>query len=216
VSTHLGHLSVARARSRKYRAPSGGLALVAAGFLVAACSSSPKTPGVAGLKSTSTTAGQASGQTAINQGDFLAKMLAYTNCMRGHGIPDFPDPTPGPNGQGGGFSISAGPGSDLDPTSPRFEAANRACQPLLPYGGSLPAPTPQQLAEEMKFAACIREHGFPTWPDPNSKGVFVIHNFDMSSPEFQSTEKTCHSTSKFTGPMGVQATNSGPNAPAQH
>jgi hypothetical protein len=55
------------------------------------------------------------------QRDF-ADMLRYAQCMREHGIPDFPDPKPGE-----GISISADQGSDLDPNNPQFQAANKAC-----------------------------------------------------------------------------------------
>jgi hypothetical protein len=58
-----------------------------------------------------------------------ARALRYSQCMRGHGILDFPDP----NGQGG-IAIRVHPGSDLDPSNPRYQAANSACQRLLPGG----------------------------------------------------------------------------------
>jgi hypothetical protein len=185
------------------------------GSLGAACSGGPKSAGVASLGNTTSTTAVASGtQPNINQTTFLAKMLAYTHCMRSHGIADFPEPTPGPNGQGGGFSIKGGPGSDLNPNNPRYEAANRTCQALLPYGGTPPAPTASQLTEYTKFAACIRQHGFPTFPDPNGQGVFVLHNFDLSSPQLQSAQHTCRSVAHVSGPIRIQATNSGPPPPA--
>jgi hypothetical protein len=53
--------------------------------------------------------------------------------MRDHGIKDYPDP----NAQGG-IQISMSPGSDLDPNSPLFKAADRACAHLRGApGGSL-------------------------------------------------------------------------------
>jgi hypothetical protein len=137
-------------------------------------------------------------------------MMAYAKCMRTHGISDFPDPISGPGGQGGGFQIAAGPGSDLDPNNPRYEAANNTCQPLLPNGGVTPAPSAAQLAKEVKLSACIRTHGFPAFPDPNGQGTFVLHNFDMSSTEVQSAFKTCRSLTKFKGPVGVAISNQGP------
>jgi hypothetical protein len=70
------------------------------------------------------------------------------------------------------------------------------------------------MAEYNAFASCVRRHGFPSFPDPNSKGVFVLHNFDMSSPQFQSAQKTCGSVGHLSGPMRVQASNSGPAAPS--
>jgi hypothetical protein len=58
------------------------------------------------------------------------KLLAFSRCMRAHGVPDFPDPSFDSNG--GGISINAGGASDMDPSSPTFQAAQKACQSLLP------------------------------------------------------------------------------------
>jgi hypothetical protein len=56
--------------------------------------------------------------------------LAFSACMRKHGLKDFPDPS----FKGGGVSLSlrGGPGSDLDPQSPLFQKAQAACQAILP------------------------------------------------------------------------------------
>jgi hypothetical protein len=206
-----------RRRCRSHRTATSVLVLIVLGYLGAACSSTPRSPGVAGSGSASpTTASSITGQTSDNQSGFMAKLLAYTDCMRQHGIADFPSPTPSPGGQGGGFSVSARSGSDLDPNNPRYQAANRVCQTRLPFGGRPPPRTAKQLAEEVKFAACIRQHGFPGFPDPNNQGVFVLNNFDLSSNRFQSASQTCRTISNFTGPMPVNATNSGPAAPAPH
>jgi hypothetical protein len=59
-----------------------------------------------------------------------ADALRMAQCMRSHGILDFPDPNPD-----GGISIEAKPGSDLAPDSPRFKAANDACQSIMPGRG---------------------------------------------------------------------------------
>jgi hypothetical protein len=61
----------------------------------------------------------------------LARMrkgaLAMARCMRAHGIPNFPDPQ-FRSGPGGRLGIAIGPGSGVDPSSPAFQAAARACQ----------------------------------------------------------------------------------------
>lgn len=57
-------------------------------------------------------------------------LLKYAQCMRKHRITDFPDPTPN-----GGLAIKSTPGSDLDPNSPRFQDADKACRHYLPNGG---------------------------------------------------------------------------------
>jgi hypothetical protein len=61
-----------------------------------------------------------------------AKLLAFSRCMRAHGLHDFPDPS----GQGE-LSISSSQGSDLSPRNPAFQRAQQACQSILgtPRGG---------------------------------------------------------------------------------
>ncbi|MGI8507072.1 MAG: hypothetical protein ACR2MK_09795 [Solirubrobacteraceae bacterium] len=54
--------------------------------------------------------------------------IANAQCMRTHGVPDFPDPTFPP---GGGIRITA-----VDPQSPAFQAASKAC------GNGPPGPPP--------------------------------------------------------------------------
>jgi hypothetical protein len=65
------------------------------------------------------------------QAKALASLLKFSECMRSHGVPSFPDPTTSPGG-GVGLSLHAQPGSGLDPNSPVFEDAQRACQSLMP------------------------------------------------------------------------------------
>jgi hypothetical protein len=52
-----------------------------------------------------------------------AKALKYSQCMRSHGITSYPDP----NGQG---TIVVDASRGIDPTSPQFENAQKACQRL--------------------------------------------------------------------------------------
>jgi len=68
-----------------------------------------------------------------------ATLLRFSRCMRSHGVADFPDP----NGQGG-IAITGGPSGDLDPNSPQFQSAQRACQHLLPGGKGGPKPVTVQ------------------------------------------------------------------------
>jgi len=63
------------------------------------------------------------------------KVLQFARCMREHGV-DMPDP----DFSGGGVMIKGGPGEDssgpkFDPSSKEFQAAQDACQSLLPGGG---------------------------------------------------------------------------------
>jgi hypothetical protein len=46
-----------------------------------------------------------------------------SNCIRAHGVPNFPDPTFGPGGHGAGVRLPA----DEDPQSPAIRNAAKAC-----------------------------------------------------------------------------------------
>jgi hypothetical protein len=184
--------------------------LVISVVIVAACSSAPKSPGVAGQGSANRTNGApANGPQSSGA---LAEMTAYSRCMRGHGISDFPDPTPNPGGPGGSFSWSGhGENDDLDPNNPRYRAANKACQPLLPDGGQVPAPSGQLLAEEVRLAACMRDHGVAAFPDPdNANGAFDLGGIDRSAPKYQAAFAICQSATGFKGPMRVDISNQRP------
>jgi hypothetical protein len=57
------------------------------------------------------------------------QMLAFSACMRAHGLKDFPDPS------NGGLQIHVSPGSDLAPNNPTFRKAQQACKGDLPFKG---------------------------------------------------------------------------------
>jgi hypothetical protein len=67
--------------------------------------------------------------TPAQQRQVTAQALRFVACMRGHGVPDFPDPIV--NAQGIGFRLGKGGPS---PRSPQFKAAQQACQKLMPGG----------------------------------------------------------------------------------
>ena len=132
-----------------------------------------------------------------------AGLLAYSQCMRAHGVPDFPDPV------GNSLQLKASQGSDLDPTSPQNIAAQKACkslQPAGPPGGKVDA---AQQANALKYSACMRDNGVPNFPDPvfSDGGVQLkITNIDPNSPQFVAAQKACQSLQ----PIGGQTSNGGP------
>jgi hypothetical protein len=66
-----------------------------------------------------------------------AKLQKFAQCMRDHGIADFPDPS------GGGLQLHASGGSDLDPNNPTFKSASKLCAQkygLPGLGGGTPQP----------------------------------------------------------------------------
>jgi hypothetical protein len=166
------------------------LAAVAALVLLAsACGGSSSSEGVANVDSTeSTTTGSDS-----PDGSGSDDPTAYSACMRANGVPKFPDPD-----AQGRLSIFGGPG--LNPNSPQFKAAEKACENLLPGGGDdQPSPEEQAqgLQEALAYSACIRENGVPNYPDPktNAEGGIDLDagasGFDPSSPQFKAAEEAC-------------------------
>ena len=75
------------------------------------------------------------------------------------------------------------------------EAAQRVCQHLLPNGGGAGTgkQNPEKVAFALKVAECLRAHGFPNFPDPNSSGQFNFNSagIDPNSPRFQTAETGC-------------------------
>jgi hypothetical protein len=64
------------------------------------------------------------------QASILRQMLAYADCMRGHGVPRFPDPQVAPDGWPDFGEI--GPSTGVNLSSPQVKAAQKACHKLLP------------------------------------------------------------------------------------
>ena len=63
------------------------------------------------------------------QAEMRQQALAFSACMRKHGLPNFPDPQ---FLSGGRVAMRISAQSGIDPRSPQFQAAQKACQSLLP------------------------------------------------------------------------------------
>jgi hypothetical protein len=136
------------------------------------------------------------------------KAVAYADCMRAHGITNYPDP--------GSESSSAG----IDFGSATFQSARAQCASLSPMPPVNTHATEQQIRQAVESAACMRDHGFPDFPDPvvtatlptpppgppsagggtpgtteYSNGILfkVPISIDTSSPAFQAVAKACNS-----------------------
>jgi len=163
-------------------------------IVVSACSSGSPDPGVANVGSSAPGASRAPGgaQGSGNQGGSQlgsgGLTVAFSECMRSHGEPKFPDP----DSQGVvGSLIQLG----IDPNSPRFQAAQKACAHLAngPEPGGQQSQS-QNAASALKFASCMRSHGFPNFPDPSANGSISGSSGDginPASPQYQSAQKTC-------------------------
>ena len=123
------------------------------------------------------------------------RALAFVNCMRIHGEPNMPEPVR----RGRSVNIAIHPGSGVNPGSPRFNAAFKACKHLASPGkGSAPGGptiTPADQADYLKAVACMRSHGFPKFPDPVFQGNNVTLSsttpINTNSPQYQRALATC-------------------------
>lgn len=71
-------------------------------------------------------AGASGKPSAARQAKLMANALKFSSCMRAHGVTNYPDPKPGPNGIG--VSLSTNSADGIRPNSPVFRRAQRACQ----------------------------------------------------------------------------------------
>jgi hypothetical protein len=152
------------------------LALAGCALVLGACSSSGNTG----------TGPQASG---------VSPSVKFADCMRAHGVPNFPDP-----GTSREIPILG---------SPAAQAAQKSCQHLL--GASLGSglPSTQARARLLSIAECMRRHGISGFPDPRTgsppssltgyslilgtRGYFLAipSAIDPRSPAFQQAAGAC-------------------------
>jgi hypothetical protein len=96
-----------------------------------------------------------------------AQDLAFSKCMRAHGVSGFPDPgtnISGPYDSIGGIAIP----STIDIQSPAFRAGMSACKGLVTAlsAHGRPPITAGMKASMLAHAQCMRTHGVPGFQDP--------------------------------------------------
>jgi hypothetical protein len=130
--------------------------------------------------------------------------LAFSECMRSHGVTGFPDPGPR-----GGIQISSSSG--INPASPAFQAAQVTCKKLLPGGGPPAHASEQQKQQLFAMSECMRSHGVSGFPDPVTQTappsnptaysiaegtgdlwLLVPSTVNVNSPAFTKAAKACN------------------------
>jgi hypothetical protein len=109
----------------------------------------------------------ATGTTGTASADADQAWLRLTACIRANGMPDWPDPTRGPDGQ-------LGFPADSPHTTPRVQYSCRSQFAQLPATAETGTPMPVDIPAALRFAACLRAHGFPHWPDPDADGRYQL------------------------------------------
>jgi hypothetical protein len=196
----------------------GVVVLASAALLLAGCGGGSSSSGVAHLSTSTSSSSPASGggsSSPESSASTQQKMVKFSQCMRTHGEPEFPEPTEG------GIRIQSHNGHGPNPESARFQAAEKACSK---YAPSKVAPSPAQQAKmqesALNFSKCMRSHGVPNFPDPefHSGGGVGIRiggkkggpsGIDPNSPQFKAAQKTCQSD--LPGPKGAGPGGGGPS-----
>jgi len=83
------------------------------------------------------------------------KAVKFAECIRGHGVPHFPDPD-----AKGDFVFG------IDVTPAVWKRAVDACKALEPPGALSGKRSPKQQSAALRFAQCVRENGVKDFPDP--------------------------------------------------
>jgi hypothetical protein len=117
-------------------------ALVAIVLTLAACTS--KSPSDSGSPTTAASS--------------AASAVAYSACMRTHGVPNYPDP------DSSGTLPKVSP-QQLGVSSTLFASATSTCAHLLHPSD---VQEQQTLSGMHDFARCMRSHGVTNWPDPTT------------------------------------------------
>jgi len=120
----------------------------------------------------------ASGQTGSGPGPGA---VSFAKCMRGHGVPQFPDPGGPPN-----TNIKA----------PAFQSALNVCMKRFLAGHPRPPVTAAQKAAALRFSRCMRAHGVPGFPDPKfpgNRGIAIPEptGAGASSPALLHAQQVC-------------------------
>jgi hypothetical protein len=163
-------------------------AVLLSGVLVAGCEGSAKSP----------TAGASTSASAASE---VESGVAFSRCIRSHGVPNFPDP------KISGQTVRMGSPRTME--SPAFRSAAHSCQRLLPKGPPGPEqPSGQAQARMLKVSACMRKHGISGFPDPSASppsnpgnseilgngGYYLAipKSIDTNSPAFAQASAACN------------------------
>ncbi|MBO0692504.1 MAG: hypothetical protein J2P58_06375 [Acidimicrobiaceae bacterium] len=167
-------------RKLRFRQPMAAAALLAAVTLAAS-----------GCGGGSSSASGTTSQGARNADSRQQSGIAYAQCMRSHGVSNFPDDAI--TSSGGGTEVKLPQGIT---SNPNYQSAAKDCQSKLPRGGNASGGTnSSRVQAEIKWANCMHSHGVPNAPEPNAQGGLIMKGgsggVDPNSPTFQAAMQAC-------------------------
>ena len=110
--------------------------------------------------------------------------VQFARCMREQGMTWFADPGPG--------AVKASPPSNVDEN--KLDAARQACQRYAGGGQTGPSLDPAVREKLLQHSKCMRENGFPDFPDMPTDGSGISLSklgIDPNSPTYQAAQKKC-------------------------
>ncbi|MDT7728762.1 MAG: hypothetical protein QOI21_5338 [Actinomycetota bacterium] len=159
---------------------------------LAACGSADKGDGVATAGGAVTTTASAAGQVFDEE-----QYLKFAQCMRDNGI-GVADPE---GGQPPKKLIPEG----VTVSKEKIDAAQEKCKEFAPSPGEQKGGStdPQQQEQLRLMAQCMRDNGFPDFPDPTDGRLAFEEGsgIDPTDPKFKAAEQACNEFAP-TGPDG--------------
>lgn len=183
MTTRRRHWCRTRVQRAGVLAVTAGLAL-----LTAACAGSTSSSG-----GTSATGGTSSAAAGGASSAYISDKVSLARCLRAHGLPNYPDP----NAEGQEPPDT----KQMLRNNPRTQGALRACSRWANRINNDVAAQNQAIrVEYLRFAACMRSHGLPEFPDPTyaeGRVEFVLSaskdGFDPHSPQVLAKAHECES-----------------------
>jgi hypothetical protein len=97
------------------------------------------------------------------------KAVKFAECIRAHGVSDFPDPNEKNQFE---YGVSVTPAV--------WSRATTACKALQPPGTLSGKRTPKQQSASLRFAQCVRDNGVKDFPDPVN-GEPLVNTYEIPS-----------------------------------
>jgi hypothetical protein len=130
-----------------------------------------------------TACGSSSSNDAASSSADRGQALAFAQCMRENGVPDFPDPDADGRFRGVGHEAEG---------DPKFRAAQEACRDLAPGGEHERLGDPAFVEQMREFSQCMRDNGLPDFPDPDPDGRLRGRGHEQQDdPQYQAALETC-------------------------
>lgn len=111
--------------------------------------------------------------------------LKFSQCMRAQGFTWYPDPDAGGN-------LNASEPEGLDRA--KYEKAQKACEAYAPWGSGNNKKSSADLEKLRQVSQCMRDHGYPKFPDPDENGTININKnmgIEPGDPAVQKAQQEC-------------------------